>query len=372
MAVAPPEAAGPDPLGFLKAGVAIIAVILTAFALWALRHVLTPLILAVFLLLMIGGLEGVLSRRTPLPRNAILPAAIAVVVATFGLSIWILAENGVRMAARSSLYGARLDALLQLGAEQIGMRAAPSIDQLFHQLNPGHYIGVLARAVGDIAEKAGLVLIYLGFLLASRARFGRKLTEAFEESRHAEALSILERIQHGVEGYIWVQTVAGALIALGSAGIMAVVGLPHLLFWSFLIFLANYIPLIGVAIGVLFPTAFGLVELDAPWKAGVIFAGMEIVHFVVGHVYMPRMQARSLNIDALVVLLSLAFWGVIFGVAGAFLSTPLTVIVMAICAEFPASRPIAILLSADGHPFAPPNPPPKRDEKPARVRQPAE
>jgi len=366
MPPAPPDSTEPDRLGFLKAGVAIIAAILTVFALWALRHVLTPFILAVFLLLMIGGLEGVLSRRTPLPRAAILPAAIAVVVAIFGLSIWILAENGAHIAAKSSVYAARLDVLLQLAADRLGMQAAPSIDELFRQLNPGRYIGALARGVGDIAEKAGFVLVYLGFLLASRAGFGRKLAEMFEETRHAEALTILERIQHGVEGYIWVQTVAGGLIALGSAAIMGAMGLSHVLFWSFLIFLANYIPLIGVAFGVLLPTAFGLVELDAPWKAGVIFAGMEIVHFVVGHVYMPRMQARSLNIDALVVLLSLAFWGVIFGVAGAFLSTPLTVIVMAICAEFPASRPIAILLSSDGHPFAPPDPPPKRAEKPSR------
>jgi predicted PurR-regulated permease PerM len=353
MPPAPPADTRPDRLGFLKTAVAIIAVILLLFTLWALRQVLTPLILAVFLLLMIGGLEGVLSRRTPLPRKAILPAAIAVVVALFGFSIWLLAFNGVHMAAKSSLYATRLDALLQMAAERLGMRAAPSIDELFHQLNPGHYIGVLARAVGDIGEKAVLVLIYLGFLLASRAGFGRKLAEMFEEGRHAEALTIMERIQHGVEGYIWVQTVAGGLIALGSAAIMAAMGLSHVLFWSFLIFLANYIPVIGVALGVLLPTAFGLVELDAPWKAVVIFAGMEIVHFVVGHVYMPRMQAKSLNIDPLVVLLSLAFWGVIFGVAGAFLSTPLTVIVMAICAEFPATRGVAILLSSDGHPFSP-------------------
>jgi predicted PurR-regulated permease PerM len=108
-----------------------------------------------------------------------------------------------------------------------------------------------------------------------------------------------------------------------------------------------------VAIAVLLPTLFGLVELDALWKPAVIFVGMEVVHFVVGHVFLPRMQGESLNIDPLVVLLSLAFWGVIFGVAGAFLSTPLTVIVMVVCAEFPAARGIAVLLSSDGRPFSP-------------------
>ena len=373
MTPAPPADTRPQRLGFLKTSVAIMTVILALFALWALRHVLTPLILAVFLLLMIGGLEGVLSRRTPLPRDVILPAAIAVVVALFGLSIWLVAENGVHIVAESSAYVARLDALIKMGSDRLGLQAAPTIDQLFRQLNPGHYIASLAAAVGDVAEKAVLVIIYLGFMLASRPGFGRKLAEIFEEGRHAEALTIMGRIQHGVEGYIWVQTVAGGLIAGGSALIMALMGLSHVWFWSFIIFLANYIPVIGVAIGVLLPTVFGLVELDALWKAVVIFVGMEAVHFVVGHVYLPRMQGKSLNIDPLVVLLSLAFWGVIFGVAGAFLSTPLTVIVMAVCAEFPATRGIAILLSSDGHPFSADTPQPAPAVGRAeRKRQPAE
>jgi len=352
MTLVPPGDVKPESPSFLAAGVAIIVVILGAFALWALRRVLTPFILAMFLLLVIGGLEGLLSRRTPLPRKAILPAAIAFVVTLFGLSMWLIAENGVHIAAESRSYGTRLDVLIQMAASRMGLQATPTIDQLFHQLNPGRYVAAVVAAVGNVAEEAVLVLIYLGFLLASRAGFGRKLAEIFEAGRHADALVLMGRIQHGVEGYVWVQTVAGALIAAGSGAIMGAMGLSHVIFWSFLIFLANYIPVIGVAIGVLLPTLFGLVELDALWKPAVIFVGMEAVHFVASHVILPRMQGKNLNIDPLVVLLSLAFWGVIFGIAGAFLSTPLTVIVMAVCAEFPATRAIAVLLSSDGRPYS--------------------
>jgi predicted PurR-regulated permease PerM len=357
MTAEPPAqgALNPDPagdLGFLKVAVAVMTVILAAFALWALRHILTPFILAVFLFLMIGGLERVLTRRAHLPREAGLPAAIAFVVTLFGLSIWLIGANGALMVGESGAYAARLDGLLQAGAARLGLHAAPTIDQLFHQLNPGHYVASVAARVGDVAESAVLVLIYLGFLLASRAGFGRKLGEMVAGGGHAEALTMMRRIQRGVEGYIWVQTVIGAIIAAGSALIMWGVGLSHVVFWSFLIFLANYIPAIGVVIAVLGPTLFGLVELDALWKPVTIFVGMEVVHFVAGHVFMPRMQGRSLNIDPLAVLLSLAFWGTIFGVTGAFLSTPLTVIVMVVCAEFPGSRPVAVLLSADGKPFS--------------------
>ena len=352
MTIDPVQTPRREATSFLNVGVAIIAVIMTAFALWALRHVLTPFILGVFLFLMIGGLERALAERTRLSEKAALPAAIIVVVTFFALAIWLIADNGAHIVAESGGYAARLDNLISLTAGKLEIQAAPTVDQLFHQLNPSHYIASIAAAVGDLAEKAVLVLIYLGFMLASRAGFGRKLSELFEAGRHAEALMVMARIQHGVEGYIWVQTLVGVMVAAGSALIMWSMGLSHVLFWSFLIFLTNYIPVIGVAIAVMLPTLFGLIELDAVWKPIVIFIAMEVVHFVAAHVFLPRMQGESLNIDPLVVLLSLAFWGVIFGLAGAFLSTPLTVMVMVICAEFPATRGIAVLLSADGKPFS--------------------
>ena len=62
------------------------------------------------------------------------------------------------------------------------------------------------------------------------------------------------------------------------------------------------------------------------------------------------MQGDSLNVDPLIVLLSLAFWGALWGLPGMFLSTPLTVLVMVILAQFEGSHWIAVLLSANGDP----------------------
>jgi len=154
-----------------------------------------------------------------------------------------------------------------------------------------------------------------------------------------------------VESYIWVQTLVGLIIGATSAVIMMIMGLSHALFWAFIIFLASYIPVIGAAIGVLIPPMFGLVEFADPWSSLILLIALELVHFVVSHVLQPRMQGRSLNLDPVVVLFALAFWGLLWGVTGAFLSTPLTVLLMAILAEFPATRWLAVLLSSDGKPY---------------------
>src|ERR1700678_3696441 len=104
MVATPPPDSQTDTLATLKMAVGVIAVILAAFALWALREVLTPFILAVFLLLMVGGLEGVLTRRTPLPHQAIFPAAMAVVLALFGLAVWLIGDNGAHIVRESGGY----------------------------------------------------------------------------------------------------------------------------------------------------------------------------------------------------------------------------------------------------------------------------
>ncbi|NBP74184.1 MAG: AI-2E family transporter, partial [Alphaproteobacteria bacterium] len=69
---------------------------------------------------------------------------------------------------------------------------------------------------------------------------------------------------------------------------------------------------------------------------------------VIGNVLEPRMMGKSLNLSSLVVIVSLAVWGSIWGVTGMFLSVPITVVLMIVLAEFKQTRPIAILLSADG------------------------
>jgi predicted PurR-regulated permease PerM len=78
------------------------------------------------------------------------------------------------------------------------------------------------------------------------------------------------------------------------------------------------------------------------------------------------MQGDNQNIDPVVVLLSLALWGQLWGVVGMFLSTPLAVMAMAVLAEFKGSRWMAILLSGDGEPYA--DEPAAAAERPKRNR----
>lgn len=331
----------------------LIAVVVAAAALYWLRGILAPLALAIFLLILVDGLARWVRRLSPpaLDRFSLPVALVLILLAFFG-SIAVVIDGFNNFFSQLSGINARLDVLIAEAAAMMKMQVAPTTEQLLARIDPQAVAAPLVTAVQNIAADSFFVLVYLGFLIASRRGFHKKIVALFPtRGDRREAQHIFDRVRSGVESYVWVQTVTGAMIALGALAVMLLVGLDNALFWAFVIFLLSYIPIIGGAIAGLGPPLFALAQFSTYWQALVLFGVIQVILQVVGNIILPRMQARDQNIDAVVVLLSLAFWGALWGLTGAFLSTPLTVICMAILAEFPGSRWAAILLSGDGDPY---------------------
>ena len=335
--------------------VVFLAVVAAGAALYYMRGILTPLVLAAFLAVMIDSFARVLTVRVPkFPQKLALPTAIVLSLLLFGGSVWIVVENGAEFVGQAKAYAPRLNEVIAKIAGLFGFRVAPTLDDLLAQLNPQQYVGAIAGSLQNFASNAVLVLIYLGFIIASRRGFSRKIIALFPNQEERDgSLALMQRIRNGVEQYLWIQTVTGLMIAIAAWAVMALVGLDNAFFWAFLIFIAAYIPIIGGAIGCILPPLFALVQFPQTLLPALILAGsLQVIFFVVGNVVLPRMQGDSLNMDPIVVLLSLAVWGALWGGIGMFLSTPLTVAVMLVLAQFDGTRWIAILLSEDGDPTA--------------------
>jgi len=71
---------------------------------------------------------------------------------------------------------------------------------------------------------------------------------------------------------------------------------------------------------------------------------------VVGNFIYPRLQAQTQNIDPVATLLSLAFWSWLWGLPGAFLAVPMTLMSMMVFAQFESTAWVAAMLSNDGKP----------------------
>jgi predicted PurR-regulated permease PerM len=345
--------------------VVLIAVVVGGAAVYWLRDILTPLALAIFLLLMIDGLARSLTRHARISEKAALPAAIVLITLAFIGSVLVIIDGASGFFAKANTLGTRLDVVIADVAGLLHLSVAPTAQELVRRLDMTQYVGAAAKGVQNVASDAFFVLVYLGFLIASRTGFKKKTDSLFPRPEdRAEAAAVFERIRGGVEGYLWVQTVTGVMIAAAAWLLMMVVGLDNAAFWAFVIFLVCYIPVIGGAIAGLLPPLFALAQFESYAPALVLLVGLQVILFVVGNFVQPRMQGENQNIDPVVILLALAFWGALWGLTGMFLSTPLAVMAIAILAEFDGTRWIAVLLSGDGEPY-----PRTDDQRTRKVRK---
>ena len=337
----------------VRAAIWVIAVGVIAAILYLLRGALTPFALALILWLAIDGLAEQLDKRIPYtPRWLALPIALVLVLGLVTLIGWVVASNFSAMAGDFALYGARLDQLIAQAYGALHLRGQPpTMAILSARIDPARLAGDIASGLRNIASEAGFILIYLAFLFPASAVMPKKFNFIFGhgEGRKA-AREVIHRIRHSMERYLWVQTVVSLIITILTYVTLLLLGLQNALFWAFVIFFLNFIPTIGSVVGVVLTTLVALVQFPSPAQALAVFAGVGIWQFLVGNFVQPRMTSDSLNLSAVVMLLALAIWSAIWGLAGAFLAAPLTVMLMIVLAQFPGTRWIAILLSADGKP----------------------
>jgi AI-2 transport protein TqsA len=115
-----------------------------------------------------------------------------------------------------------------------------------------------------------------------------------------------------------------------------------------LIALLNFVPYIGSVLGVLFPAVMAIVQFEDPAVLLSLLMALAAAQFLIGNFLDPYVMGNSLNLSPFAILVSLAVWFELWGVAGAFLAVPITAIVVIVLSQFPGSRPIAVLLSRSG------------------------
>jgi AI-2 transport protein TqsA len=326
-----------------------LAVVAGGMVIQYLRGIITPLVIAVFLLMLIDGFDRAVAQRLPALPGWLRSTLGAVLTVTgFAIVMGICAHDARAFVTQLGVIAPKIDALmgqlaalLQAPAPRLGdiIRVATSAASLTH---------VFGAAKGFVSESV-LVVIYLGFLLASRRAFGVKIQRMFGRAgarEHAER--VFTRVRSASEQYVGLQTLKAALVATIAFVIMRLMGMPDPLFLALILFLAAYVPIVGGIVGAILPSLIALGEFDGPFKPLLLFGLLGGTIFVIENILLPKLQGDRLNLDPVFILLSLGFWGAMLGLAGALLSTPLTVVVMAIAAEFDGARWLAVLLSKDG------------------------
>jgi len=206
-------------------------------------------------------------------------------------------------------------------------------------------MGIAVGAFADILSQTLFVLLTVLFILAEAAGFPRKLGEAFSESMGG--VSEARRAVGSVHEYVRVKTEVSLATGLLAFFLCLTVGVDSAILWGILAFALNYIPTVGSLVAALPPILLAFVQLG--WQESlIVLIGYFVINIVIGSVLEPRMMGRKLGLSALVVFLSLVFWGWVWGPVGMLLSVPLTMVVKILLEQSDDLRWIAILLGPGG------------------------
>jgi predicted PurR-regulated permease PerM len=289
-------------------------------------------------------------RRFTLDNYAFgLTAAILTIVAVIWFVIDLTSANIAEVVAKAPKYQENLQQLITKALGFLNLKETPNLTHIISDIDFSQIISHLVGGLSSIASDAGIILLYVVFLLIEQNTFSQKLSLVTGGAeREARVRGLVSRINADIQTYIWIKTLISLLTASVSLLIMKLVGVDFAEFWALVIFLLNFIPNIGSILGTLFPSLIALVQFETLYPFIIVAGSLGITQFAIGNVLEPRLMGRSLNLSTLVIFFSLVFWGTVWGILGMILCVPIMVIVMIVLAHFPKSRPFAILLSGDG------------------------
>jgi AI-2 transport protein TqsA len=306
-----------------------------------------PLLMAVFLtILCVPPLRWM--------RRLGLPEWLAVIVVVGGAMLSVLAVAVVVGGTIQSFYEelptyrARLDGIVQGALSWLQSRGFDiSAEDLSAKMNTGAVLdltGATAASIVSAFSNVVLVLVLMAFMLFELGGGPRRLRRALGDPQ--ADLGFLERGAAEVQRYLAIKTAMSLLNAAVAIGVCVALDVDFPLLWGLFAFLFNYVPNIGSVLAGIPPVLLALVQ-HGPARAALVAALYIALDVLSGNVLEPKIMGKRLGLSPLVVMLSLVFWGWMWGPVGMLLSVPLTSMVKIMLEHTEDLRGVAILLGAD-------------------------
>jgi len=319
--------------------------------------ILMPLVLAVLIAYLIAALgnriEQVSLGSWHPPGWLGLMGAILILLLVIAVTVQIAAGNIRAVVEAAPVYQDRLQEMFSQGtayaARLLKLDAPPTFTSLVQEINLRALVQRFADAFQSIAANTFQVFAYVAFLLLEMRTFDRKLRAVFpDKAQEQRVRGMLERMGSKIETYVLIKTAISLLNGVLSYVILWLFGVDFAGFWALLVFVLNFIPYIGSPIAMLFPTVLALLQFGSFVTAALVLGCLVGVQAFVENVIEPQVTGKSLNLSPVVMIISLSTWGAMWGITGMILSVPLMVMMMIVLAQFPKTRPVAVLMSATG------------------------
>ncbi len=357
---------------------AVIATAVLTYMIYWLRPVLIPFVVALFVVSGVTPLLETLEKR--LGVNRLIAAAITfltglVMIVLLGFCLWL---SVLQMTEKGQAYRQRVDAIIvsaqdwldfdltspavlrpnaitraeassktdsetnrpresetPIVAEEGGSTTDQTVQQLRTSLDGflRQGLATLSAELFSLATTSVIVLIYVFFLLLGSVEI-------------RDASSPLREIDGQVRSYLSLKTIISMITGAVFGLTLWLFDVPMSLTFGVLAFLLNYIPNVGPLVATILPIPFIILHPEGTWIWMVsAITATSLIQVFSGNVAEPKLMGDSSGLHPVVILLALMFWGMMWGITGMFLATPITAGIRIVLESFPSTRPVAGLMA---------------------------
>ena len=330
-------------------------VVVGAAAVWFLLHelapLLRPLLIATILAYVLMPYHSRIRKQMTGPVSLVILAGVT--AAGLGVIALMVYANVVRLSEELPELQGRAVSLIH-GAEEWVAANAP---WLVRGAGEGNRVDTphlaerltvavrpVLNAIGEALLEACVVGLYLLFLLLEASRFPDRVRQAYAPERAEEILALAGQVNSAIMSYLKAKVKSSLILAIPVGIVLAIFGVEFAILWAVLTFLCNFIPYVGTVVAYSLPVGFAFLQLPLDWAPIAVAILILLCHLGAATIVEPMLLGRAVGLSPLVILGSLGFWGLLWGIPGMFLAVPLTVVSVIVMGYFPFTRPIAKLL----------------------------
>ncbi|WP_458396301.1 AI-2E family transporter [Campylobacter sp.] len=325
--------------------VAIASFIIIIGGLSLASSIVVPFLLAVFISIIV---YPVLELMSKVHINRFF--AFIILIGICGSGLWILgnviATALLGFSADLPIYKAKIDIFIDNLVIYIKDNSNIDIsNNILSFINIDKLITTTSNLIvqtGSIVTQSFLVFLLLAFILFEVQIFKDKV--AYFALKNPLASDIASTFISNLKRYLAIKTISSIATGVIVWVFLILFDVPYAPLWAILAFILNYIPTIGSIIAAIPAILVSLAVNDLSSTLWLTLIYL-VLNIAIGNFIEPKFLGKELGISTLVVILSLLFWGFVFGIGGMFLAVPLTMSIKIALDANPKTKSISILLS---------------------------
>jgi predicted PurR-regulated permease PerM len=232
-------------------------------------------------------------------------------------------------------------AIEKLTTTETGPAKTPTVEVKQHPITDRLFANTSELLVSTLT-----VIILLYFLLAYHEVFLAKLIKLMPTlSDKKRAVTIAHEIEAQISRYLFTITLINLCLGIAVGTTVGFLGLSNPVMWGVLVALLNFIPYLGALTGIFCMLLGALLSFDSLGFALIFPAAYLALSTIVGNFITPFVMGRSLTLNPVLVLLSLMFWGWMWGIVGILLAVPILATFKIFCTHLKPMEPLAEFMS---------------------------